>query len=92
MDGVPAMEIFSIHADQDSKRLIAVGGNDSEMFESSDGGRRWHQASHNGWPLRGVVPAHGRIFAFTRYDGVVTDGPAIPQSISQTRTANSGSE
>src|SRR5438270_9022105 len=92
MDGVPAMEIFSVHADQDSKRLIAVGGNDSEMFESTDGGRRWHQASHNGWPLRGVVPAHGRIFAFTRYDGVVSDGPAIPQSISQTRSATSGSE
>jgi hypothetical protein len=41
--------------------------------------------------LRGVVPAHGRIFAFTRFDGVVSDGPAIPQSVSQTSIMNSGS-
>jgi hypothetical protein len=71
--------------------MIAVGGNDSEMYESNDGGRRWRQASHNGWPLRGVVPAHGRVFAFTRYDGVVSDGPAIPASVSQTTISTTGS-
>ena len=91
MDGVPAMDILSIYTDQESKRMIAVGGNDAEMFESTDGGRRWRQASRNGWRLRGVVPAHGRIFAFTRFDGVVSDGPAIPQSVSQTSIMNSGS-
>jgi len=91
MDGVPAMEIFSIHTDPDSKHMIAVGGNDSEMYESSDGGRRWRQASHNGWPLLGVVPAHGRVFAFTRYDGVVSDGPVIPASVSQTTISTTGS-
>jgi ligand-binding sensor domain-containing protein len=83
MDGVPAMDVLSVHADPDSKRMIAVGGVGAEMFESNDGGRRWHQVTHNGWSLRGVVPTHGRIFAFTRYDGVVTDGtvtPAISQS------------
>jgi photosystem II stability/assembly factor-like uncharacterized protein len=84
MDGVPAMDILSIHTDAESKHMIAIGGVGSEMFESNDGGRRWHQATHNGYPLRGVVPTRGRIFAFTRYDGVVSDGPVIPQAVSQT--------
>jgi len=92
MDGVPAMDIVRIHTDPDSKRLIAVGGVGSEMFESNDGGRRWHQVTHNGWALRGVVPAHGRIFAFTRYDGVVTDGPVIPQAISQNSITTGSSQ
>jgi hypothetical protein len=86
------MDIVRIHTDPDSKRLIAVGGVGSEMFESNDGGRRWHQVTHNGWALRGVVPAHGRIFAFTRYDGVVTDGPVIPQAISQNSITSGSSQ
>jgi photosystem II stability/assembly factor-like uncharacterized protein len=92
MDGVPAMDIVSIHTDPDSKHMIAVGGVGSEMFESSDGGRRWRQATRNGWPLRGVVPTHGRIFAFTHYDGVVSDGPVIPQSASQVSIVSGSNE
>jgi len=92
MDGVPAMDVLRINPDPDSKHMIAVGGVGSEMFESNDGGRRWHQATHNGYPLRGVVPTHGRIFAFTRYDGVVSDGPVIPQSVSQSSMTSGSNE
>src|SRR5262249_35637221 len=92
MDGVPAMDILSVHADSDSRRMIAVGGVGAEMFESNDGGRRWRQATHNGWPLRGVVPTRGRIFAFTRFDGVVTDGPVGPSAISQSSIVTGSNE
>ncbi|HZU31963.1 MAG TPA: hypothetical protein VFB79_12670, partial [Candidatus Angelobacter sp.] len=56
--------------DEESHRMLVVGGSSSYIYESSDHGRTWSAIS-SGWQLRNLQLAHGRLMGTTTFDGVV---------------------
>jgi photosystem II stability/assembly factor-like uncharacterized protein len=69
--GLPATYTDSIHYETETGRLIAVSRN--AVYESADGGRHWQQADQGGWAMRGMSTIAGQRFAYTPYDGILTE-------------------
>jgi photosystem II stability/assembly factor-like uncharacterized protein len=74
--GLPATYTDSIHYEAETGRLIAVSRN--SVYESADGGRHWQQTDQGGWAMRGMSTVAGQRFAYTPYDGILTEaGSAV---------------
>ena len=65
-----AANILAVQLDEESHRMLVVGGSSSYIYESSDHGRTWSAIS-SGWQLRNLQLAHGRLMGTTTFDGVV---------------------
>jgi photosystem II stability/assembly factor-like uncharacterized protein len=63
-------DILSVQFDEENRRMLAISGASSNVFESADNGRTWSTIS-TGWPLRNLGLAEGRLLGTTAFDGVV---------------------
>lgn len=71
LNGLPATEVNSISYDDENQRLLATSGHSAAVYESTDGGRKWHPAGDYVGAVRGVTAARGRMFVTTAYDGIL---------------------
>jgi photosystem II stability/assembly factor-like uncharacterized protein len=71
LGGLPATEVNSISYDGDNQRLLATSGHSAAVYESTDGGRKWHPAGDYVGAVRGVTAGRGRMFVTTAYDGIL---------------------
>ena len=80
LNGLPSTNVDSIAWDTEGRRLLVSSTATTTVYESSDGGRRWHSTGHLGWEVRSVTAARGRLFVTTAYDGVVAPSDSINSS------------
>jgi photosystem II stability/assembly factor-like uncharacterized protein len=71
VNGLPDKNISSIAYDQSKKRLLATSIATGVIFESKDGGRKWHRGPDSGYPLRRVSVVRGRFVGATPFDGLI---------------------
>jgi photosystem II stability/assembly factor-like uncharacterized protein len=68
---IPSLGLGNVARIQfDGGRRILATGESATVFESLDNGRTWSPID-SGWPLRSVVPAQGRLWGVTSFDGIV---------------------
>ena len=80
LNGLPSTNVDSIAWDTEGRRLLVSSTATTTVYESSDGGRRWHSTGHLGWEVRSVTAARCRLFVTTAYDGVVAPSDSINSS------------
>jgi photosystem II stability/assembly factor-like uncharacterized protein len=71
--GLPSTDISSVTYDEGRRRLLATMRENTAIFESTDGGHRWHRISDTRYPLRRLSLLRGRLVAATRFDGVILE-------------------
>jgi photosystem II stability/assembly factor-like uncharacterized protein len=71
--GLPGTDISSVTYDEGRRRLLATIRENTAIFESTDGGHRWHQISDTRYPLRRLSLVRGRLVAATRFDGLILE-------------------
>jgi photosystem II stability/assembly factor-like uncharacterized protein len=69
--GLPGHNINGLTYDHRNQRLLATTADNTSIFESRDGGHTWHRHSDTGYLLRQLSLVHGRLFAATRFEGVL---------------------
>jgi len=68
--GLPSPNITSVTY-AEGHRLLATIAENTAIFESADGGHRWHRISDTRYPLRRLSLVRGRLVATTRFDGLI---------------------
>jgi photosystem II stability/assembly factor-like uncharacterized protein len=82
LSGLPAMNIASITYDEEGKRFLAASSVSPLIYESTEGGRRWHMAAESSALIRSVASHSGRLFVTTAFDGVLTQNETEPARVS----------
>jgi photosystem II stability/assembly factor-like uncharacterized protein len=79
--------ILTIQFDEESRRILATGGDSTNIFETADNGRTWTPI-HSNWQVRNLIFSHGRLLGTTTFDGVVVqqESSADAQVVSATGT------
>jgi photosystem II stability/assembly factor-like uncharacterized protein len=83
LSGIPARNVNYVSYDPASHRLHATSTS-GEFFFTSNNGQSWTRDAKD-WTVRAAVPAGGRVFALTAYEGIIA-----PASKTQSRLENSG--
>jgi photosystem II stability/assembly factor-like uncharacterized protein len=83
LSGIPARNINYVSYDPASHRLHATSTT-GEFFFTSNNGQSWTRDAKE-WTVRAAVPAGGRVFALTAYEGIIA-----PASKTQSRLESSG--
>ena len=69
--GLSGKNISFVAYDESKQRLLATAADNTGIFESRDSGHSWHLRSDTGYLLRQLSLVHGRLFAATRFEGVL---------------------
>src|SRR5579859_1672769 len=69
-------DVLSVQSDDENRRILAVSGVSTSVFESVDNGRTWN-AINTGWSLRNLGVANGRLLGTTAFDGIVIQPTAL---------------
>jgi photosystem II stability/assembly factor-like uncharacterized protein len=69
LSGLPARNVNYVSYDPNSRRLHATSTT-GEFFFTSNNGQSWTRDASD-WTVRAAVPAGGRIFALTAYEGII---------------------
>jgi len=69
--GLSGKNISFVAFDESQQRLLATAADNTGIFESRDSGHSWHRRSDTGYFLRQLSLVHGRLFAATRFDGLI---------------------
>jgi len=79
--------ILTIQFDEESRRILATGGDSTNIFETADNGRTWTPI-HSNWQVRNLIFSHGHLLGTTTFDGVVVqqESSADAQVVSTTGT------
>jgi photosystem II stability/assembly factor-like uncharacterized protein len=80
LNGLPSMNIAAMSYDEQGKRLLAASSVSPLIYESTDGGRRWHMAAESTGFIRNVTAHSGRLFVTTAFDGVLAQNDVEPAS------------
>ncbi|HTD24085.1 MAG TPA: YCF48-related protein [Terriglobales bacterium] len=84
LNGLPSTNVDSVSYDEEGKRLLVSSTTTTTVYESKDGGRKWHSSGHLGWEVRSVTAGRGKLFVTTAYDGVVAPSETISNDSSNT--------
>jgi photosystem II stability/assembly factor-like uncharacterized protein len=71
--GLPGKNTNCITYDSSNERLLATATGSTAVYESKDWGYSWRRLSDTGYPLRAITAVSGRLFATTRFDGVIAE-------------------
>ncbi len=63
--------ISFVTCDESKQRLLATTADSAGIFESRDDGHSWHHGLDTGYLLRQLSPLRGRLFATTRFEGIL---------------------
>jgi photosystem II stability/assembly factor-like uncharacterized protein len=69
--GLSGKNISFVAYDESKQRLLATAADNTGIFESRDSSHSWHRVSDTGYLLRQLSLVHGRLFAATRFEGVL---------------------
>lgn len=71
LGGLPARNVFAVHYDPVSQRLLATAMFTRGVFESKDGGQSWQRTPDTGVSIKSALHYQGRLLAASSYNGLL---------------------
>lgn len=73
LGGLPPRNVFAIHSEAGSSRLLATAMHTHGVFQSNDGGKSWQRSSDTGVSIRAALAYQGRLLAASAYNGLLLE-------------------